>query len=43
MAGGIKVQMTNQVLENIIRETGREPKKINSGYNYAQDDLVKVL
>lgn len=38
MAGGIKVEMSNSVLENIISGAARVPKKIHSGYNYCQDD-----
>lgn len=38
MAGGIKVQMSNEVLENIISSAARIPKKIHSGYDYCQDD-----
>ncbi len=43
MAGGIKVQMTNAVLENVISSAGRIPKKIHSGYDYCQDDCRLVV
>ena len=38
MAGGIKVQMSNEILEKIISGAARVPKKIHSGYDYCQDD-----
>ncbi len=38
MAGGIKVAMNNETLENIISSAARVPKKIHSGYDYCQDD-----
>lgn len=41
MAGGIKIQMTNEVLENVISSAGRIPKKIHSGYDYCQDDRFR--
>jgi len=37
MAGGIKVEMTNKVLEEIISSVSRIPKKIHSGYDYSRD------
>lgn len=37
MAGGIKVQMTPQKMDMLIEGIGREPKKIHSGHDYAQD------
>jgi aminodeoxyfutalosine synthase len=43
MAGGIKVAMTNEVLTNLIQQNGRISKKIHSGYDYSQDNPVKVL
>ncbi len=42
MAGGIKVKMSNEVLENVISSAGRIPKKIHSGYDYCQDDHESV-
>lgn len=40
MAGGIQVVMTNEKLAEIIASGGCIPKKIHSGYNYSQDDLL---
>lgn len=42
MAGGIKVQMTNRFLEDLILGAERIPKKIHSGYDYCQDDCQVV-
>lgn len=37
MAGGVEIQMTQETMERLISEAGRNPKKIHSGYNYAQE------
>lgn len=37
MAGGGKAKMTRETIEQVIRETGRIPKEIHSGYDYAQE------
>ena len=34
MAGGVQVEMTDQLLESLITKAGRKPKKIHSGHEY---------
>jgi aminodeoxyfutalosine synthase len=41
MAGGIKVAMTSERLISLVKQIGRIPKKIHSGYDYSQDDCQK--
>ncbi len=38
MAGGVRMEMSDQILENVISSAGRIPKKIHSGYDYCLDD-----
>lgn len=38
MAGGVQVKMTDQMLESLIKQSKRIPKKIHSGYDYRADD-----
>lgn len=38
MAGAQEVRMTTDVLEALIRKSGKIPKKIHSGYDYKEDD-----
>jgi CofH subfamily radical SAM domain protein len=40
MAGGVQVKMSKDTLGKLISDTGRIPKEIHSGYDYAQDDAV---
>ncbi len=42
MAGGIQVEMTNKVLEDLISSASRIPKKIHSGYDYSLDDALTL-
>lgn len=37
MAGGIQMKMTKELINELIRETGRIPREIHSGYDYSQD------
>lgn len=37
MAGGVEVKMTQEVLEDLITQSGRIPKEVHSGYDYSQD------
>ncbi len=37
MAGGIRLKMTSETMSALIKEVGRIPKEINSGYNYEQE------
>lgn len=37
MAGGIKLKMTKELINQFIRETGRIPREIHSGYNYSEE------
>lgn len=39
MAGGIQVKMTRETIKELIKEAGRIPKEINSGYDYSKDSL----
>ena len=34
MAGGVRVEMTEELLMTLITQAGRNPKKIHSGYSY---------
>lgn len=38
MAGGIQVKMTGETIERLIREAGRRPYRIHSGYDYTQQE-----
>lgn len=38
MAGGIKINMTDEILRSLILDNRRIPKKIHSGYDYRADD-----
>ncbi len=37
MAGGVRIEMTAQVMQNLITESGRIPHKIHSGHDYGDD------
>lgn len=36
MAGGIRIRMTPEKLEQMVRSIGRDPQKTHSGYDYCQ-------
>lgn len=40
MAGGVKGKMTREAMKEIISQTGRIPKEIHSGHNYAEEVIV---
>ena len=40
MAGGVKVTMTEQLLKRFIEQEGRIAKKIHSGHDYANDEVI---
>lgn len=39
MAGGIEGKMTNETIEDLIRQTGRQPQRIHSGFHQMQGSL----
>jgi CofH subfamily radical SAM domain protein len=39
MAGGVKMQMTREIIGDLIRDAGRIPKEIHSGYDYSLDAI----
>jgi len=39
MAGGVKMQMTRELISDLIRDAGRIPKEIHSGYDYSLDAI----
>lgn len=41
MAGGVRINMTHETMDRLIREVGRIPRQIHSGHDYTQDPIER--